>query len=112
MFNPGEKYRETEHGWEPVGAWEAAGLASRTDTPAFWDNIESEFVFWLVTETIRCGCPPGRAVKWWLYIISLGKKRHAEGKDPYPLLMGNFAGFLAACYPELLKDVHGVVGAG
>ena len=57
------KYRETQYGWEPVQDWSLT--PEQPDPQAEAERI----IHGLVMETVACGVPLNRAVKWWDYIL-------------------------------------------
>lgn len=68
MDNPGPRYRRTRWGWEPVGAF---------PPPAPVQPAGPEPALRFIQDTIDCGVPPKRAVKWWLHIAAALRKRQA-----------------------------------
>jgi len=68
----GPNYRRTRHGWEPIQEWTIT-----PDPPCF--QVE---LLRLIQETIDLGVEPRNAVKWWLYIAALLKKRRENHDIP------------------------------
>lgn len=76
MPDLGPAYRKTEYGWEPVNAWKPS------ESPGSIVPMSgTEFLLRQIGETIKLGCPPKAAVKWWLYIWQRLKKRARDAKD-------------------------------
>lgn len=65
MDDPGPRYRRTPHGWEPLNAFTAPSPVPVTGT---------ETLLRLIQETAGLGVPPGRAVKWWTYILASARR--------------------------------------
>ncbi len=69
MDNPGTRYQRTPWGWEPPGAF---------PPPRPIPPTGRELLLRLIQDTIDCGVPPKRAVKWWTYIFSVLRERESR----------------------------------
>jgi hypothetical protein len=72
--NPGPRYRKTPWGWEPAGAF-------KTPAPLPPDpRVQAqEAALAFIAEVAGCGVPPGRAVRYWDWILAALQK-HNQGR--------------------------------